>query len=1057
MANAEITKYIADLNSIYQTGKATEHSYRPALLRLLEDTVNAQDSRVRKGLLFTNEPKRIDCGAPDYIATRNGIPIGYIEAKDIGIDLNGKANRVQFDRYKQSLDNIIFTDYIDFHLYIKGKFIDSARIAEIKGNKISPISANFEKIKQVIKDFGNSHHQGITSPADLAKMMACKASLMAGVIEKILEANDDNTLAEQMSAFKEVLIQDIAPKDFADVYAQTIAYGLFAARLHDESPDTFCRQKAASLIPKTNPFLRQLFQNIAGFDLDERICWIVDDLADTFRAANMYILKKDLGEHTQKNDPMIHFYEDFLTAYDPDLRKKRGVWYTPQAIVTFIVRAVDEILQKEFKLTMGLADTSKTKIKVVTQTDTTDTTEIEVHRVQILDPATGTGTFLAETVSQIHEKFSGQSGMWQSYVKEHLIPRLNGFELLMASYTMAHIKLEQLLAQTGYDATDNQRLRVYLTNSLEEFHTETGTPFAQFLAREANEANSIKRDTPVMVVMGNPPYSGISSNKCLFTHEIDEYKYVNGEHFNERKHWLNDDYVKFIRLGQKFVDKNNTGILAYINNHSFIDNPTFRGMRWNLMKSFDKIYIIDLHGNSKKKEVCPNGSKDENVFDIQQGVSINIFVKTGRKAKGALAEVYHFDCYGKRKEKYNYLFNSKFSAIPFVRVAPAAPFYFLMPKDDGNRREYEQGFRIDELMPVNVTGVQTSRDALVVDENKQELLSRIKIFTDITKSDEKIREIFFGNKKVGNYLPGDSRGWSLPKARNTIRDFNHNNHIRQIAYRPLDNRYIYYHNAMIDWSRDKVMANMLHNNFSIVIGRQGQVVGNMPWNLAFISNNITDLNLFYRGGGMAFPLYLYHDQVSLLQMHRIPNLAQEVLGKISTAIKLEFESEKNDNSKNFAPIDVLDYIYAVLHSPSYREKYKEFLKTDFPRIPYPETAKQFRKLAKLGEKLRRLHLLVDVAPKQGVADYPIAGTDEIDKPDYDYKNNRVYINCAQYFDKVPPEVWDFYIGGYRPAEKWLKDRKGRKLEYEDIVHYRKIVLVLRETGRVMGEIGEGGR
>jgi predicted helicase len=384
-------------------------------------------------------------------------------------------------------------------------------------------------------------------------------------------------------------------------------------------------------------------------------------LIQIFLACNVEEILKNYGKSTKMEDPIIHFYETFLSEYDPKLRKARGVWYTPAPVVNFIVRAVDDILKTEFDMPQGLADTSKTKIKVNLQGKQV---EQEVHKVQILDPATGTGTFLAEVIKHIYKKFEGQQGIWSNYVENHLLPRLNGFELLMASYAMAHLKLDLLLTDTGFKPTSNQRFRVYLTNSLEEHHQDTGTLFANWLSTEANEANHIKRDTPVMCVIGNPPYSGVSSNNGEWISKlIEDYKYIDGVHFNERKHWLNDDYVKFIRYGQHFIEKNGSGVLAFINPHGFLDNPTFRGMRWNLLKTFDKIYTIDLHGNSKKKETAPDGSADVNVFDIMQGVSINFFIKTGKKKVNEIGKIFHFDLFGKRENKYEFLFNNSLKTV----------------------------------------------------------------------------------------------------------------------------------------------------------------------------------------------------------------------------------------------------------------------------------------------------------------------------------------------------------------------------------------------------------
>ena len=607
-----LDQYIDNINKRFKLGNATEHTFRGDLQQLLESVV--PDIRA------TNEPKRQQCGAPDYILTQKNIPVGYIEAKDIGDkDLDGTkktGNKEQFDRYKGSLNNLIFTDYLEFHFYRDGQFVKKIAIGEVTSKGIKPLTENFKRFEDFIKDFCSHVGQTIKSSQELAKMMANKARLLAGVIENAVtsdEVNDENsTLKAQMDGFKQILIHDITPKGFADVYAQTITYGMFAARLHDPTLPTFSRTEAAELIPKSNPFLRKLFSYIAGPDIDDRMLWIIDDLVNIFLACNVDEMLKNYGKTTKTEDPIIHFYEDFLREYDPALRKARGVWYTPQPVVNFIVRAVDDILKTEFNISQGLADTSKTTITVDQQGQKVTQA---VHTVQILDPATGTGTFLAEVVKLIHKKFAGQQGIWSNYVETHLLPRLNGFELLMASYAMAHLKLDLLLRETGFTPTTNQRVRVYLTNSLEAYHPDTGTLFANWLSAEANAANYIKRDTPVMCVIGNPPYSGISSNNGEWiSNLIENYKYVDGVHFNERKHWLNDDYVKFLRYGQHFIEKNGSGILAFINPHGFLDNPTFRGMRWHLLKTFDKIYTATprkkrRHQMEVLMKMCSTSSK----------------------------------------------------------------------------------------------------------------------------------------------------------------------------------------------------------------------------------------------------------------------------------------------------------------------------------------------------------------------------------------------------------------------------------------------------------------
>lgn len=1075
-----LDQYIQNINSLYKRGNATEHSFRSDLQHLVE--------ALAKGIKATNEPRRIDCGAPDYVITRNDVPIGYIEAKDIDTQLSAKQHKEQFNRYRNALDNLIITDYLDFEFYTDGEFITSVRIGEIRNESVIPLAANFDKFTQLIQDFCRYEGQTIKNAKNLAKLMAGKARLLAESLEKSVEqdeqANKDSELLSQYDAFKRVLIDTITYKEFADIYAQTIAYGMFAARLHDDTLDTFSRTEAATKIPKSNPFLRRMFQYIAGYDLDKRIVWIVDALAEVFRHTDVAAILNNFGKSTQQHDPIIHFYETFLAEYDPKLRKSRGVWYTPEPVVNFIVRAVDDILKADFGIADGLA--SRETIEVERSIDqskdkrTKDGTKKEMrtyHKVQILDPATGTGTFLAEVIKQIHKGFGNNKGMWNGYVSQHLIPRLNGFELLMASYAMAHLKMDLLLEETGYKAQDDQRFNIYLTNSLEESHPEMGTLFASWISDEANAANRIKRDTPVMCVIGNPPYSGVSQNNGKWISKlIDSYKIEPNTTLplQERKHWLNDDYVKFIRYAQHFVEKNGTGVVAFINPHGFLDNPTFRGMRWNLLKTYDKIYTIDLHGNAKKKEICPDGSADENVFDIMQGVSINLFVKTGQKHPNELSKVFHYDLWGKREQKYDYLINNNISSIPFSELENRPPMYFMVQKDFEMEGKYKKGFAVNEVMLINSTGIQSSRDALVVDKNRIDLLHRIEYFANVNYSDSEIRSTFFGNKRVGTYLAGDTRGWSLSNARIKIQNIKHTDFIVKINYRPFDYQYIYYSTDMVDWSREKVMSNFINKtNIGLVIGRQGQAVGAMQWNLIFATNTITDLNLYYRGGGTSFPLYLYPDPDNPNAFdgdERRVNFDIEIAEQIAKGLNYCFVEDDNllvdlaaDCDGTLYPTDVLDYIYAVLHSPEYRETYKEFLKTDFPRVPYPKDAQKFKKLIELGSQIRKLHLM-EQKGTAGVS-YPEDGTNEVTRrivqadfeiTDTANQKGRVWINDTQYFDNVPTTAWNFYIGGYQPAQKWLKDRKDRTLNYDDIEHYRNITHALVETERLMKEVDEVG-
>jgi predicted helicase len=957
----------------------------------------------------------------------------FVEAKDVNDnDLDGRnknAHKEQFDRYKQALDYIIFTDYLDFHLYEHGEFVDSVRIAEVKGDKIVGIAEAEDKFLSMIQHLGASAIQRVTSASRLAKLMAGKARLLANIIEQAMNDDTDSyandNLRGQYQAFKDVLIQELKPTDFADIYAQTIAYGMFAARLHDDTPENFSREEAARLIPKTNPFLRQIFNNLAGNDLDERIAWVVDDLVTVFQATDLQKIMASYSRDKLHHDPMIHFYEDFLSEYNPKLRKSKGVWYTPQPVVGFIVRAVDEILQKDFGLPEGLADYSMIEREVAVEQSrdkrTSDGMKHEkrkFHRVQILDPATGTGTFLAEVVNQIYDRYRDNQGIWQQYVEQHLLPRLNGFEILMASYAVAHIKLDMLLAETGYQHNTDKRLHVYLTNSLEESNNEPRTLFAQWLSREATEANVIKRDYPVMVMIGNPPYSGESQNKGKWIMSLMEsYKKEPGgkAQLNERNpKWLNDDYVKFIRLAQDYIEKNGEGIIGFINPHGYLDNPTFRGMRWNLLKTFDKIYTIDLHGNSKKKETCPDGSKDENVFDIMQGVSINLFVKTGKKAKDELGRVYHKNLYGLRQSKYDFLDEATIENVGYKELNPKAPMYFFVPKDFELQEEYDKGFKIDELFNISSVSVVTANDSVLVDINENCLLKKV-------------------NEAFGN----------------ADKSF-----IERYNYRPFDDRYIYYDLQKIERPRETTMRHMKKPNIAILTCRQ--LAGN-EWRHVSVADGIVDdcrVSSKTKERGYVFPLYIFKENMG--DEECIVNFNKDLYEEIAKGLNylpcyddnLRIDPTSDYNGVLY-PQDLFDYIYAVLHSPSYRERYKEFLKIDFPRIPYPTDWEKYRDLVEKGEELRQLHLMEDLPHSTGVS-FPVGGTLQVDC--YRWQDNRVYINSDQYFEGVPESAWNFYIGGYQPAQKWLKDRKGMTLSFDDVRHYQRIIYVLCETDRLMEKI-----
>jgi len=1040
-----IEQYLETINRRYITGIASEHTYRSDLELLVRELVDSIE--------VTNEPSQVtDCGNPDYVITKSGVPVGYIEAKDIGKDLNSKSYIEQFTRYRNALDNLIITDYIWFQFFENGELVAEIRIADIQNGSIVPNTAELDKFKDLIVNFTSRVTQAIKSPAKLAELMAGKARLLQKILKDSLDSDIENEidteLTQQLSTFRTMLIHDLEPKDFSDLYAQTLAYGMFASRYHDKTLENFDRDEAARLIPKSNPLLRNLFQSIAGYNIDERIRPTVDNLAEVFRHADVKSILSGYGKSTQQTDPIVHFYETFLSKYDAKLRKARGVWYTPAPVVKFIVRAVDEILKTKFNLKDGLADTSKTIEELDTfkqdkrRKDGVHKEKKEFHKVQILDPATGTGTFLAEVVQYLYDtRFKNMQGVWPSYVENDLIPRLNGFELLMASYAMAHLKLDMLLGETGCDTEREKRFRIFLTNSLEEYHPDTNALFSSWLSSEAQEANTVKKDTPIMVVMGNPPYSSSSSNKSDWIQSLlDDYK----KDLNERNiQPLSDDYIKFIRLGQYFVDVKGEGVLAFITNNSFVDGLVHRQMRKNLLESFDEIYILNLHGNSNKKEVSPDGSKDENVFDIKQGVSINLFIKTSGNKKGKLGSVYCFDLYGKRDYKYNFLANNSIGSIEWDDISTKHPEFYYKKTNFKLFEKYSKGFMLNDLFKVNSGGIKTHRDNLVIDFDKSHLALKITNFFD----DSVDKDVAIKDLKIK-----ETSSWSIAGARekNSFDD----SKIHNICYRPFDIRAIYLDKKLVDRDRSKVMKHMESDNLALLSARTNKT---NSVNHFFVTRFYSEMKTAESSNGSYhIPLYLYSSD----GLERIANLNTDLVKLFEDALNLSFTIEKQNRANGFSSIDILDFIYAVLHSQNYRSVYKEFLKTDFPYIPYPNI-ENFWQLVTLGSEIRKLHLMESDLLDGLNTTYPQHGnntiTRKITKNNIGYeptedKQGRVWINDEQYFDKVPLLAWEFYIGGYQPAQKWLKDRQGMELSFDDILHYQKIIKSLSETHRLMQEV-----
>ena len=981
-----------------------------------------------KGIFETINVKRIDHDArakggnkPDFVVLKNTIPILYIEAKTIGVSLDKIESSEQMSRYF-GYANLVLTDYVEFRFYRNGlRYEEPIKIAsfDLKHRTITPLPENYDHVSKSLIDFAQSHKEPIRSGAHLAKIMGGKAQRIRDNVRQFLanESEKNASILKVYDAIKKQIVHDLTPESFADMYAQTLVYGLFVARYYDETPDNFTRREARDLVPKSNPLLRHFFDHIVGADFDVRLEYIVNELCEVFSHANVPELMKqyfsdDLWGNTNEGpDPVIHFYEDFLKEYDAELRKKLGAYYTPQPVVRFIVRAVDHILEEEFRLAQGLADTSKLPSGT--------------HRVQILDPAVGTGTFISATIRIIYERLikGGQKGRWPAYVHHDLLPRLHGFELMMAPYTIAHLKLGMAFKKTGFWKFNN-RLGIYLTNSLEESEIRddlfADSGFAGSIAEESKEASKIKNRTPIMVVIGNPPYSVSSANKGKWILElIKDYK----KNLNEKKINLDDDYIKFIRFAEHFIERNKNGIVAMITNNSFIDGITHRQMRKHLLETFDDIYILDLHGSSKKKEKALDGSKDENVFDIQQGVSISIFVRKNVEKK-TFGSVYHTELYGVREEKFKSLSESNLQNIEWKKLDYTEPYYFFVPKDFRLEKSYKKGFRIDELFLQFNSGIQTKRDGLVYNFTEKELQTIIDDFS--------ILNTFELRNKYK--IADDGRDWTIKLAKQDIQA--EKGQIVRITYHPFDQRFTYYtgkSKRFMAYPRSPLMKSLLKPNLSLITVRNSRRENE---NNIFISNTILDKDAVSPfDNSRFFMLYQYSDDGL-----KFSNLKKEIVEEIEKFVG------------KVSPEDIFDYIYAVLHSPAYREKYKEFLKIDFPRVPYPKDSASFKELVKLGTELRSIHLLESPKVSRFMTTYPNAGSDKVDK--LFYKDGNVFINSEQYFGNVPETAWNFYIGGYQPAQKWLKDRKGRTLTNEEIEHYQKIIVALSETDRIMKEIDQ---
>jgi predicted helicase len=1079
MPPSPISDYLSTLRRDLRAGDTTERSHYPTLKALIES--------LGAGITAIVEPPRSECGAPDFhIRNRANLIIGHIEAKDVGLSLDDAELSEQIkDRYLRALDNLILTNYLEFRWYVRGERRRVERLGTLEARgAIRASTAARDAVASVLTGFLSQSPQGAEDAKHLAVRLARYAHEIRNVVvEGFARGYVSADLRDLRDAVKKELVPDLTDEQFADMFAQTLAYGFFAAWCHHPLNRAFERLGAAHDIPKTNPFLRRLFEMTTGAQLDEEpFVGYVDDLVQLLHQTTRDEILRDFGRRTGREDPVVHFYETFLKEYDPKLRELRGVYYTPEPVVSYMVRSVDCLLKTRFGLPHGLGDTRQMTYEAEDQEGRKVVRS--APRVLLLDPACGTGTFLYAIVNHIRDQFvhRRQAGAWSSYVREQLLPRLFGFELLMAPYTVAHLKLGMQLAgqdldqpqgaSFAYDFRSEERLEVYLTNALDnrgEQHRPLPGPL-RVISEEADAAAAVKRDKPILVVIANPPYSSTSANRGNWIGDlVQEYK----RGLRERKTHLENDYVKFLRFAQWRVGKTSCGIVAMITDNSYLDGVTHRRMRQSLMSDFDEIWILNLHGNSRRRERSPDGSADESVFDIREGTAIVLLVALGPD-KPKATSVNYADIWGTRDHKYAMLQSQDVSDTRWTRLAPTQPWFWFVPTGTAHAAEYNAWPSLVEAFAVWGSGFNTDRDKLCTDLDAAHLKRRM-------------RRFFAGDYDDGFREAFDVRGSTSYDPEVERRKVSYSpQKVRRCLSRPFDIRYAYYDPHFTSRPVADVHVHMLKTNLGIVAARQTKE------DFAALASHLITMHKIVAvyDRSSLFPLYLYPsvgafvsraDQLLLafrrlqrtgMQEHqwqsaraalirlfpdreypRWPNLNPLLLAELGSKLDIRFTPDgRGDLTNTFGPEDVFNYIYAILYCPTYRTRYADFLKRDFPRIPFTCDPKLFAALAGKGAEVVGLHIMESPLLAGVMPDFPERGTDTVDRVKYDDNNHRVYINKTQYFANVPTNVWGFHVGGYQVCDKWLKDRKGRTLTFDDQQHYQRITVALRETIRLMAEI-----
>ena len=1028
-----LKSYLKKIFKIANQGDAREESYYATLEELFKKIAQS----FGKGKIhITTLPKSTEAGNPDFrIWDGKQHIVGYIEAKAPTIEnLDLIEDSEQLKRYRKTFPNLILTNFFEFRLYRNGILVNKALIArpfivhELK--TIPPVEKepDFTKLMEAFYLFSLPK---VYNAKNLAIELAKRTSFLKDEVIAEELAEEEKTgkgfILGFYEAFRQFLISGLSKEDFADLYSQTITYGLFAARMR--AKNGFNRKLAYDNIPSTIGILRDVFRFVSLEDVPTQMEWIIDDIAEVLSVADVNKLLQDYFREGKGKDPVVHFYETFLAEYDPKARERRGVYYTPEPVVSYIVRSLHHILKDRFGKADGMAS---------------DT-------VTVLDPASGTLTFLAEAAKLAVNEFTSKygDGGKEGFIKEHILKNFYAFELMMAPYAVGHLKMSFLLEELGCSLQKDDRFKLYLTNTLDmEELEQTSLPGMASLSEESHLAGKVKKEQPILVILGNPPYSGHSANKGEwidrllkkgYTHKNgikdDGYYRVDGKPLGEKNpKWLQDDYVKFIRFGQWKIDQAGEGVLGFITNHSYLDNPTFRGMRESLMNSFDEIYLLDLHGNSLKKEKCPDGSKDQNVFDIRQGTAIALFIKTkGRNSENG-KKVFHSELWGMRKEKYDQLINNDITTTKWQEIAPKSEFYFFVPRDERLLELYEKSPKITDIFPVNSVGIVTARDKLTIQFTPEKVWTTILNFS---KLDNELARMSYN-------LGKDVRDWKIEFAqKDLINSGLDKNKIIPILYRPFDIRYTYYTGKSRGFHcmpRPNVMRHMMQENLGLITARSNK---SAQMNHFFCTDQIMETKCGESTTqSCLFPLYILPDIIEK-NKGRKPNISK----KIFSALSETYKTKPN-------PEDIFYYIYAVFYSNTFRTKYAEFLKTDFPRVPFTKDKSLFKKLAGYGKRLADLHLMESPDLDSPVAKFQGTGDKRVDKIKYDKKKERVYINEDQYFEGIPENIYQYQIGGYQVCNKWLKDRKGKVLSLDDIKHYCKTATAIKHTINIQKSIDE---